>query len=435
LPVSTVRKRVQVFPRILRFIAVFGATSALAALAVTAGPCLAAAPAAGARADVFNGRIAFSSFRTDPAERLGDIFSMNPDGTDQRRLTDYPLDDAQSDWSPDGRDIAYRIRKPETPTTNFEVARMTASGEDHRRLTFTPAGQASSQPSWFPDKSAILFRWSAPRVSNIWRMGPLGESPVLRYDPTPGHQWYPSPSPDMSKVLFATTTSPTGDTDRAIQTLNVDGTGLTTLFDVVGAFDSAPAWSRDGKRIAFESNANLDGANPGDDEEIWVMDADGANPIQLTHNAVRDEGPAWSPDGTMLAYSSGLDNDHLDINVMTAAGVHLDTLTDHPGHDESPDWQPIPAPPADRRCGDLVEAGPGAHDVRAAGDGLSCDKALDLAARWSPGVKPGNRSAKLEGFDADATDFGGTWRVVLAHRGNHGDDTGNDKLVAFLYQP
>ena len=408
------------------------------AAAVTAALSLAAVTAAGADADVFNGRIAFSSFRTDPAGKVGDIFSMNPDGTDLRRLTDNPLDDAQSDWSPDGRDIAYRIRKPETPTRNFEVARMPAlpaSEEDHRRLTFTPEGQASSQPSWFPDKTGILFRWSAPRVSNIWQMGPFGEKPELRYDPTPGHQWYPSLSPDMSRVLFATTTSATGDRDRAIQTLNVDGTGLTTLFDVVGAFDSAPAWSPDGGRIAFESNADPNGENPENDEEIWVMDADGANPIQLTHNALRDEGPAWSPDGTMLAYSSGVDNDHLDINVMTAGGVHLRTLTDYPGHDESPDWQPIPAPPTDLRCGDLVETGPGAHDVRAAGEGVSCAKALELAARWSPAARPGNRSAKVEGFDAEATDFGGTWRVILTHRGNHGDDTGNDKLVAFLYQP
>lgn len=402
--------------------------------AVTAGLCLAAFPAAGAQADVFNGRIAFSSFRTDPLGRTGDIFTMNPDGTDLRRLTDNPADDAQSDWSPDGRDIAYRIRKPGF-TINFEVARMTASGENHQRLTFTPDRQASSQPSWFPDKSAILFRRSAPGgLSSIWQMGRLGEDPVLRYDP-PGPQLYPSLSPDMSKVLFATTTSPTGDTDRAIQTLNADGSGLTTLFDVVGAFDSAPAWSPDGTRIAFESNANADGGNPEHDMEIWVMDADGANPTRLTHNALHDEGPAWSPDGTLLAYSSGADNDHLDINVMTAAGVHLRQLTDYPGHDESPDWQPIAAPPTDRRCGDLAETGPGARDVRAAGDGLSCDKALELAARWSPAEKPGNRPAKVEGFDANVTDFGGAQRVVLTHRGNHDDDTGNDKLVAFLYQP
>jgi TolB protein len=402
--------------------------------AVTAGLCLAAATAAGADADVFNGRIAFSSFRTDPLGLTGDIFSMNPDGSDLRQLTDNPADDAQSDWAPDGRDIAYRIRKPKF-TVNFEVARMTASGTDHRRLTFTPDGQAASQPSWFPDKSAILFRWSAPRVSNIWQMGPLGENPVLRYDPTPGHQWYPSLSPDMSKLLFATTTSPTGDTDRAIQTLNVDGTGLTTLFDVVGSFDSAPAWSPDGKRIAFESDANLDGGNAERDREIWVMNTDGSDPIQLTHNARWDEGPAWSPDGTMLAYSSGTDDAHLDINVMTAAGVHLRALTDYPGHDESPDWQPIPAPPTDRRCGDTVDTGPGARDVRAAGEGVSCDKALELAARWSPAEKAGNRPAKVEGFDADVEDFGGTERVVLMHRGNGEGDNGNDKLVAFVYQP
>jgi TolB protein len=403
--------------------------------AMMAGLCLAAAPAAVAHADVFNGRIAFSSFRTDPLGLTGDIFSMNPDGTDLRRLTDNPLDDAQSDWAPDGRDIAYRIRKPETPTRNFEIARMTASGADHRRLTFTPDGQAASQPVWFPNKSAILFRWSAPRVSNIWQMGPLGENPVLRYDPTPGHQWYPSLSPDMSKVLFATTTSPTGDTDRAIQTLNVEGTGLTTVFDVVGSFDSAPAWSPDGKRIAFESDANLDGGNAEGDREIWIMDADGSNPTQITHNGLWDEGPAWSPDGTLLAYSSGADNVHLDINVMTAAGVHLRRLTDYSGRDESPDWQPIPAPPTDRRCGDLAETGPGARDVRAAGEGLSCEKALELAARWSPAKKPGNRPAKIAGFDAAATDFGGTLRVVLTHRGNGEGDAGNDKLVAFLYQP
>lgn len=415
--------------------------------AVTAGLCLAAVPVAGAHADVFNGRIAFSSFRTDPLGQVGDIFSMNVDGTDLRQLTDNPqltekpLDDAQSDWSPDGRDIAYRIRKPETPTVNFEIARMTASGTDHQRLTFTPLGQASSQPSWFPDESAILFRWSAPRVSNIWQMGPLGESPVLRYDPTPGHQWYPSLSPDMSKVLFATTTSPTGDSDRAIQTLNVDGTGLTTLFDVVGSFDSAPAWSRDGQRIAFESAANLDGGNPEGDREIWVMNADGSNPTQLTHNALWDEGPAWSPDASMIAYSSGTDDAHLDINVMTAAGEHLRQLTDYPGHDESPDWQAIPAPDTDRRCGDLTETGPGARDVRAAGRGVWCHKARELAARWSPVEQSGHRPAKVEGFAADVTDFGGTLRVVLTHGGNHHDHHGhhghhgNDKLVAFLYQP
>jgi len=405
---------------------------ALAALA--AGLCLAASTAPTADADVFNGRIAFSSFRVDASARTGDIFTINNDGSDLRQLTTNPADDAQSDWSPDGRDIAYRIRKPNS-RVNFEVARMSASGEGIQRLTDTPTGQASSQPSWFPDASAILFRRSGPGlIASIWRMGTLGEDPVLLHDP-PGAQFYPSLSADMGNILFTTTVSARGDRDRAIQVMNADGADLTTLFDAPGAFDSAPAWSPDQRRIAFESNADIAGANPERDMEIWLMDADGANATQITHNELHDEGPAWSPDGTMLAYSSGPDNDHLDIKLMTAGGMHLRQLTDDEGRDESPDWQAIPAPDSDRRCGDLAITGPGARDVRAAGDGLSCEKARELAARWSPSERPAKRPDKVDGFDAEAESFGGLWRVVLTHRGNRESKTGNDKLVAFLFQP
>jgi Tol biopolymer transport system component len=377
---------------------------------------------ASASADVFNGRIAFSSFRTDPEFRTGDIFTMNNDGSDLRQLTTNPADDAQSDWSPDGRDIAYRIRKPDS-RINFEVSRMPALGQDHTKLTETPTGQASSQPAWYPDGSAILFRRSGPGlIGSIWHMGVNGESPELLFDP-PGAQFYPALSPDMSRLLFATTKSPTGDTDRAIETMNADGSGLTALFDVPGAFDSGPAWSPDGSRIAFESNADVAGGNPERDEEIWTMDADGSNPVQITHNAIRDEGAAWSPDGTMLAYSSGPDNDHLDITVMTAEGVQLRTLTDFAGRDESPDWQAIPAPDTDRRCGDIADRGP--LDVRAAGRGLGCRKALRLARAWW-------RQDRLHRYDVATDDFGGIERVILTRRG-HGRR--GDRLVAFLYEP
>lgn len=165
------------------------------------------------------------------------------------------------------------------------------------------------------------------------------------------------------------------------------------------------------------------------------MNADGANPRQITHNAIHDEGPAWSPDATMLAYSSGLDDRHPDITVMTTAGLHLRTLTNYEGRDESPDWQAIPAPDTDRHCGDLATSGPGARDIRASGEALSCDKALELAAQWPATVTRGARTQKIAGFDAEAEDFGGLWRVVLTHRGNRDDQNDNDKLVAFLFQP
>ena len=387
---------------------------------LTALAALSACAAAPAQADVFNGRLAFTSFRVVPPggdANGGDIFSMNADGSDQRRLSTSPETDRQPDWSPGGYHIAYSIRKP-GESSNYEVARMTASGSGYRRLTVTPSGQASTQPAWFPDASAILFRRSGPgAVGSIWRMGLLGESPSLYYQP-PRVPLYPTFSPSMTKLLF-TAVSPTDAKDRGIFTVNADGSGLTTLFDVPGAYDSAPAWSPDGTRIAFESTADIGGANPERDMEVWTMSADGSGARQLTHNALHDEGPAWSPDGgTMLAYTSGPDDFHGDIHVMTSDGQHLRQLTSFAGRDESPDWQSIPAPATSNRCGDLASLGP--RDVRAGG-GATCLTATALALTWSLTKAP-----SVGGFAVTVTDFGGVSRVVM---------TRATQVVAFLSRP
>ena len=390
-------------------------------LAAWAVVSICAAPAAAA--EDFNGRIAFASVRSDAQAKAFDIFSMRPDGRGVRRLTTNPEGDRQPDWSPSGTAITYTIDKPNAPR-NFEVARMTAGGTRHTRLTTTATNQASSQPSWLPGGRGILFRRSGPtsRVGSIWQMGPRGERPALRFA-THAPPLYPSFSPDGRRVLYAAILSPTGDTDRAIFGQAASGGPPMTLFDVRGAFDSAPAWSPDGEEIAFESNADVAGANPERDMEIWVMGADGGAPLQLTRNAVRDEGPSWSPDGRLLAYTSGPDDTHGDIHVMTASGRQARRLTRYAGADESPDWQAIPAPRTDARCGDLPRSA--ARDLRRAGDGLTCAQARALVRRWLRARRP----ARVRGYAATVSDFGGTERVVLRRSSG-----ARRTLLAFLYE-
>ena len=377
------------------------------AVPVVCAVLLVAVPAAPAAGDVFNGRIAFTSQRDGPDF---DVFTVTPAGADLRQLTANTRNDHQTDWHPDGKALAFRAEVAE----EFQVWRMGPEGQGQTPIVDLTAPFEASQPSWFPDRAGLLLRRSgapAPIRGAVFRAGPGGEEPRELFA-FPERQFYPSYSPDMSKVLVALVMSEPADTDRGIFTVDPTTLQTTEVFDLPGVFDSAPAWSPDGRRIAFESDGDPLGLNPEHDREIFVMKADGTGVTQLTRNAIHDEGPAWAPDATQIAYTSGRDNTHGDINVMTAGGVHLRRLTtDFDGADESPDWQAIPAAETDRRCGDAVPA----TDVRADGRGMPCSKARRLVERWTRrGMPPAIRR-----FDAYVEDFGGTLRVELVRRGRH----------------
>jgi TolB protein len=400
-----------------------------AAIALAAGIALGVVTPAHAHG-ALNGRIAFTSFRDG---ELGDIWTIDPDGSHARKLTGGPLYDAQSDWSPDGRWIAFR-RGPNA-FRGLQVWKMDLYGGNPSLVaTGDPAvpTQNSTQPAWAPDQQSLLFRATRPPYpdSDIWRMDPDGSDQRLVVH-IPGDQLYPSYSPDMSKISF---TSPVGRGDRAIFTVDADGSNLTKVFDVPGADDSAPAWSPDGRQIAFESD--LDG-----DTEIYVMAADGTNVRQLTDNTIHDEGPAWSPDGKRMAFTSGPDNLNGDIWVMNADGSDKLRLMNVPGRDESPDWQPIPHDGDYTSCGDVTHVGGGAYSVEMTGKGLDCDKAHAVAARWSRDALAAQPDDSVEGFVCDTSDAGyDALKVECTHHGNHaGEDTngpgaGNDKSILFIWR-
>ena len=101
-------------------------------------------------------------------------------------------------------------------------------------------------------------------------------------------------------------------------------------------WDGQPAGSPDGTKIAFVESL---GANA----NIWVMDTDGSNPVQLTTHASDDYYPAWSQDGTKIAFTSDRDADPAtrdDIWVMDADGSNQVRLTTDPAQDTNPTWSP-----------------------------------------------------------------------------------------------
>jgi TolB protein len=242
-----------------------------------------------------------------------DIWTKTADGENRFRLTDHPAEDFDPVWSPDGSMIAFRSHRD----GNEEVYVMNADGSDQRNLTASPRSDYS--PEWSPDGLRIAFatdRDSDSGGNDIYTVN-VDSTDLQRLTIAGGIDEYPSWSPDGRLIVYACTggrRNPDGGGDFEVCLMNADGTGHRQLTDAEGVSDY-PAWSPDGSTIAFMTTRGgwptLPGYEPlGYEEgeygeyEIYVMDANGEKPRNVTNNGREGEQfPAWSPDGSYLVFS------------------------------------------------------------------------------------------------------------------------------------
>ena len=207
---------------------------------------------------------------------------------------------------------------------NTEIYVMDGDGKNQRRVTDNPT--YDRYPTWSPDGKMIAFVSNRNKGRNqIWVIHAEGRNPVRLTDG--GSDSYPDWSPDGRKIAYAANHVPE-DHDLApggIVVMDADGKGKRLLKNQGGIH---PSWSPDGDRIAFISG------NIGGTRHVHVMDADGGNPRQLTRDAGHKRNPSWSPDGRHIAYES---EDR--IWVMDSDGKNQRRLTKING-DEHPTWSP-----------------------------------------------------------------------------------------------
>lgn len=212
---------------------------------------------------------------------------MNPDGTG---ITDLHVNGFDPSVSPDGTKIAFCSLRNDQYS---QIYVMNADGNAQKRLTGISTGDACG-PVWSHDGKKIAFyQFALPNPSRnpaIWMMDADGANLKKLTD----HALSPSWSPDDRQIAFAS--------NRAgkfqIFAMNSDGSNVRRLTEDKGE-DSAPAWAPDGASIVFVSDRE------GEHPSLFLMAADGSQQHRLVFSKRQDFCfPAWSLDGTVIAFSA-----------------------------------------------------------------------------------------------------------------------------------
>jgi Tol biopolymer transport system component len=251
------------------------------------------------------------------------IWGMNADGSREQRLTHDRGDDSSPSgifyqvdpaWAPDGRLIAFSSKR--SGTSEIYVVRPDGTGT--RRVGSGPGEQ--TEPTWSPDGRRIAFAAGPVERIEVMRADGTG---VLRVTGDNG-EIEPAWSPAGGWIAYVRKSSVLPV--REIWVVHPDGTGKRQVTSL-GASASRPAWSPDGKRIAFADNAK-------GSFDIYTIGIDGKGLRRVTNSTSGDYEPAWSPGGKLLAF--GRDG---AIYTVTLGGK-LTRLTSGRDNDSTPAWRP-----------------------------------------------------------------------------------------------
>ena len=205
------------------------------------------------------------------------------------------------------------------------------------RLTRHPA--IDSHPAWSPDGSKIAFTSNRRNGSTneIYIMDADGKRPVrltTNRRQVPAFDESPSWSPDGRSIAFASNREGSSE----IYAMDTNGKNIVQLTRTL-AREATPSWSPDGSKIAYVSR------NINADSDIYVMNADGTNPVRLTAERrwASEWRPSWSADGRKIAFASREPDGSADIYSINSDGSGLTNLTQTPHvNDLSPAWRPSP---------------------------------------------------------------------------------------------
>lgn len=239
-------------------------------------------------------KIAFASKRDGNFE----IYTVNDDGTDLKRLTSNKKDDLKPQWSPDGRKILYLSKKGK------ELAIRVMNNDGSGQVELARNCVVDFPPLWSPDNAKILFV-AKNKSKNIICIVDADGSNLTRLSEIDTEGSYPSWSRDGLKILCLEKYR----RKSYIYMMNSDGTERLKITKEDGPYQ-APTWSPDDSKIAYLSTKIT---ALGTYNQIMVMNNEGGNLIKLANSSKKyedidyNDNFSWSPDGAKIAFTKVAD--------------------------------------------------------------------------------------------------------------------------------
>jgi Tol biopolymer transport system component/DNA-binding winged helix-turn-helix (wHTH) protein len=269
--------------------------------------------------------------KSSPSEPLS-VFLLSIETGERRKLTSPPagvIGDYNPAFSPDGKWLAF-ARSPRWSTDDLYV--MPLAGGEPKRLTFD--NMTINGLTWTPDSRELVFdsrRGGSSR--HLWRVSIAGGTPE-RVDTVGADVLSPAISPLGRRLAYTQTLD-----DINIWRIELDAAGkFKSQTELIASTfgDHGPDYSPDGRMIAFTSGRSGNNA-------IWVCENDGSKPRLLHSCGPYVTGtPRWSPDGRWIAFDSrscapGADGNP-DIYLISADGRQPTRLTTDQAEDVAPSW-------------------------------------------------------------------------------------------------
>ena len=236
------------------------------------------------------------------------LFAMNMDGSGETQITRGDADHEDPVWSPDGRKIAFILVKDGKKVVQL----MNPDGSG--MVAVTPSSQSAIHPSFTPDGKAILYctdddlRPPAKNESQIYSIDLATKQ--VRTLIEGGVNTFPVMSPDGTKIAYRKII---GDMNSEVFLADADGRNPRNLTNH-WTFEGWPAWSPDSNQIAFAGSRNNAGY------QIFVMNADGSNVRLVAATEGRGTAPKWLPDGSALLFTNCRNSqDHRGCEIMMAS--------------------------------------------------------------------------------------------------------------------